>query len=152
MLYSQILKKHTNLLICFSWNGIWIVLWKYCFSWSINFRGFCGLAKTTKYNTQRNRKCPLYHFVPSMKPKIKEPTKQGIFLKPRKFATTNESIFTMSPFPQTKKICNHEWKYFHNISNFDAMLSLVRKRTEIYLILIAYNFCPCLALFISYNI
>ena len=30
-----------------------------------------------------------------MKPQIKEPSKQGIFRKPRKLATTNESTFTV---------------------------------------------------------
>lgn len=35
------------------------------------------------------------YFVPSMKPRIKEPTNNGIPLKPRKLASTNESSFTV---------------------------------------------------------
>jgi len=51
------------------------------------------IKKKTQYNTRRNAKCPYYYFEPSMKPGIKEPTKKGIFIKPRKLPSTNESTF-----------------------------------------------------------
>jgi len=48
--------------------------------------------KNTKYNTQQNAKCPYYYFVPSMKPRIKAPTKKRNFLQ-----TTNENTFILYP-------------------------------------------------------
>jgi hypothetical protein len=53
------------------------------------------LMEVTIYNTRRNAKCPYYYFEPSMKPRIKEPTKKGIFIKPRKLPSTNESTIAV---------------------------------------------------------
>ena len=51
-----------------------------------------NLKQNTKYNTQQNAKCSYYYCVPSMKPRIKAPTKKRNFLQ-----TTNENTFTVYP-------------------------------------------------------